>query len=272
MIDWLRIFEHLLPRDARALSLMPRAKPVAEWFEGMTGLPEDGKDIVDQVWQAVDPQDTPYLENWEESFAIQFVSAMTEQERRDRLDAVWKAVGGQSPRYIEDTLRARGFDVYVHDWWEEPAADPPVPRDPNDFIDDGSGTPIAYHSSESIAPFNQHGQAHMMYGRQTDPPGYLLVNDVTTVVETIVQHGNPTPQHGTAQFGTLLDVAVVPKVWSIPTNDPPDYQWHYFWYVGGETFPDLAQVPGARRKEFEHTLRQLSPAHLWIGVLVEYTS
>jgi hypothetical protein len=42
--------------------------------------------------------------------------------------------------------------------------------------------------------------------------------------------------------------------------------------VGGETYPNLAQVAANRRDEFEDLLLKLCPAQLWIGVLVGYSA
>ena len=46
--------------------------------------------------------------------------------------------------------------------------------------------------------------------------------------------------------------------------------WPYFIYWGAETFPTKADVPAARRDEFERLLLKLCPTHQWIVLLVNY--
>ncbi len=57
------------------------------------------------------------------------------------------------------------------------------------------------------------------------------------------------------------------KKYTIPT-DPK--KWPYFLYIGGENFPDLAQVDPSRRDEFEDLCLKISPAQQWLGILVSY--
>lgn len=109
-----RIFEHLLPK-ARAWRLKSN-KLLTDLFQGLTGLGSDARQFVDDVYLDEFPESTRELDAWELQFGLPD-TGLLEQARRDRLDATWKALGGQDPRYIEDTLRAAGFDVYVHEWW-----------------------------------------------------------------------------------------------------------------------------------------------------------
>ena len=59
---------------------------------------------------------------------------------------------------------------------------------------------------------------------------------------------------------------------TIPVEIPLGYeaQWPFFLYIGSSTFPNLAQVPLARRDEFEELCLQICPAQHWLGMLVEY--
>jgi len=100
-----RVIEHLLP-SARAWRLSAE-KCLKKFFEGFTGLGDDSKLFIDQVWEDIDPQLTRQLDLWDRQFGLPS-SGLTEQERRDRLEARWKAKGGQDPRYIQDTLQTAG--------------------------------------------------------------------------------------------------------------------------------------------------------------------
>lgn len=54
---------------------------------------------------------------------------------------------------------------------------------------------------------------------------------------------------------------------AIPSD--PD-KWRYFLYWGAATFPNKAQIPAARRLEFERLLLKLCPTRQWLVTLVDY--
>ncbi len=261
---FLRIFQHLLMR-AKSVSITINKK-LRQFFDGLTVVGVDAKSFVDLVWLDIFPDTTRELARWEKQFNLLNANSLTEQERRDRLDAAWKAVGGQSPRYLQDTLQANGFDVYVHDWWELPAADPPVARNPNTFI--SGGTPQL--ETMMGGPNNQMGEAHMLMG-QPDDLGFLLVNKITeTSKDFVTGMGAPNNQMGESHMlmGQFTKYLLTLKEYSIPTDSS---LWPYFVYVGGETFPDFANVPIERRDEFETLILSLFPGQLWIGMLITYS-
>jgi hypothetical protein len=227
-MSFFRVFSHLLP-NAKAWRLTAE-KQLRQFFEGLSDLPQDIRDFYDFIFNDIDPFKTRELEEWENQFGLP-PSTLNETERRQRLDAAWKNQGGQSPSYIQGVLRDAGFDVFVHDWWEE-GSDPPVARDPT-IILSGSAPIFLMQDGAAIA---QDGHTDAQDGKAFGLVGYPLVN-------------RPGAD---------------PPVSSDPNTFP------YYWYVGGETFGDVAFVPTSRRDEFEYLLLKVGPTHLWIGVLVTY--
>ena len=75
---------------------------------------------------------------------------------------------------------------------------------------------------------------------QVDPPGYPLVNK-TSSEDTVY---------------------VIPA-------DPTKYP--YFLYIGAATFPETANIPAARKNEFEQLCLKISPTEQWLGILVTYS-
>lgn len=274
MINWLNTFKHLLP-NARAWRITID-KQLRQFFEGLTGLGEDSKTFLDEVFSDIDPQQTRELEAWESQFAL-MNTGLTEQQRRDRLDATWKAQGGQDPRYIQDTLQAAGFDVYVHEWWEPIIGRPnggsinfdvtPVSRNPLLYLDDGTGgIPWLMYDGGVDA---QDGDTDSQDGASNTPAGYPLVNKLLESNDVIIGDGSQPMQDGEfeAEDGSILTI-YSEKQYIIPT-DPT--KWPYFLYIGGQTFPDTTSIPVSRRDEFEDLCLKICPTEQWLGILVTYS-
>lgn len=264
-MSFLDVYKHLLPR-ARAWSLTID-KRLREFFEGISGVAQDSRDYIDQVYNDIDPQLTRALPEWENQFGL-WNASMTEQARRDRLDAAWKNRGGQDPRFLEDTLQANGFNVFIHEWWELPLTFPPVARDPNDFLTSG-GDPIFIQQDGDED--SQDGDTVSQDGRGTTPQGYVLVNSISVIASTvpemqdgaiIAQDGGPNAQDGAG--GPLFEL----RTYAI-TTDPNKFP--FYLYIGGETFPEVATVPSARRLEFEALCLKICPLEQHLGILVVYS-
>jgi len=266
-----RIFQHLLP-NARAWRIVID-KRLRELFEGLSGTGSDVKTFIDEVWLDIFPETTRELDAWEQQFGLTDTLTV-EQDRRDRLDATWKALGGQSPRYIQDTLQAAGFNVFVHEWWV-PGSEPPVgtqgpatARNPFDFLNDGTGG-FSFLSNDGGADMQDGDLAVAMDGAQSEPPGYPLVNKllIPSVVLSL-SDGSLDMQDGDALAMDGADITVYsPKIYVLPADVT---KYPYFLYIGGETFPDQADVDTSRRNEFETLCLKICPTQQWLGILVTY--
>lgn len=254
-------FLHLLPR-AHAWTLTKVSKRLHKFWEALTCAKDDFVAHVDQIWLDMFPAYTRELSAWEAVFGLYRLD-LTEAERRQRLSGLWAATGGQSPRYIQDTLQAAGFDVYVHEWWDLPLTDPPVVRNP--FLSLGGVQPGCSD------PFAECGEPIMECGNFTGAgSGYMLVNKLYTARtfytclcgEASMECGEPDAQCG-ENSGVIYERVNYP----IPSD--PD-QWPYIIYIGGETFGDFATVSASRFDELEDLILKIVPAHLWVGMLVDF--
>ena len=240
----INIFKHLLP-TGRAWSLT-HAKNLRKFFEAIAPeTSEKPRDFAGALYEDIFPQTTRELAAWERQFGLPLSTSLTEQQSRDRLEARWRDQGGQSPKYIQDTLRANGFDVYVHEWWV-PGTEPPIgvkaqatARNPLTVINAEYSAVIPM--VDCGEPLAQCGEEFAAAGNYIGRFGYPLVNKFIYDSD---------------------DVG-----YTIP-DDPT--KWPFFMYVGGQNFGDVAEVPAARRYEFEELILRIRPAQLWIGVIVRF--
>lgn len=269
----LRILKHLLP-SGRAFDLTID-RDLRRFFVGLTWVIDDVKQYFDRLFNDVEPEDTRELVKYEGMFGLQDYG-LTEAQRRDRLAATWKALGGQDPQYIQATLRARGFDVYVHEFWEPVAGRSggsingdvsPTIRDPFDNIWDGaSPRDIKSGCGHDVA---YCGGDEMFVNSQTDPPGYPLVNKVLEVGESVVGCGSEEMACGGNLAHVDSRVVVYTQKQYIMPSDT-DTHPHYI-YIGAQTFPNVATVPAARREELEDLALKICPTEKWLGMLINYS-
>lgn len=266
-----RVLRHLLP-NGRAWRLTA-GKNLRRFFQGLAGSAESARLFVDRVYLDLFPQDTREVSAWERQFALPAVG-LNEQGRRDRLAATWQAVGGQDPRYIQDTLRARGFDVYVHEWWE-PGTEPAVgvqgcatPRNPIMWIRrEFTETTILVECGEALAAC---GEDFAQAGNALNPRGYPLVNKIIETVpdlEPLCGEALAACGEELATCGNYKGFVEKRRPYIVP-NDVT--KWPYFLYIGAEEFGNIAQVNPSRRDEFEDLCLKICPAQQWLGILVEY--
>lgn len=263
-MDFLNIYKHLLPR-ANAW-LLTTQKRLREFFVGLSF--QALKVFYDLFWLDIFPQTTRDLQKWEDHFGLGDYN-LNDQQRRDRLDLRWKEQGGQDPRYIEDTLRAAGFDVYVHEWWvpgTEPAvgqAGCAIARNPTELLQSDIVLDI-----ECGSEFAECGDESAECGGVLEPSGYLLVNEPSVFsTAPIVACGDTEAECGADDAECGFEVVTLPVDNHLTLDQS---KWPYFLYIGAENFPELATIDIDRRKEFETLCLRIRPLQQWLGMLVTY--
>jgi len=267
-----RSLRHLLP-NGRAWRVTID-KQLRKFFEGLANSNEAAREFIDSVWSDIFPQKTRVITAWEQEFGLP-ATALSVQERRDRLAATWAAQGGQDPAYIQRTLRANGFNVYIHEWWQ-PGTEPAVgvfetatPRNPLMWLRrEFTGIVLLVECGEPLA---QCGEAFAQAGNSLNPRGYPLVNKVTRTERDII----PLCGEALAQCGEAAAIAgnyteFIERIVNYTVPQDPQY-WPYFLYIGAETFGELASVESSRKDEFERLSLKICPAQQWLGILVEYS-
>ena len=271
-MNFLSMFKHLLPRG-RAWSITIE-KTLREFFDGFSSVGKDAREYVDDVYLDLYPATTRELDAWEVQFNLQSGQVLTDEQRRERLDGAWKLTGGQSPSYIQSRLQSLGFNVYVHEWWI-PQTEPDVgvdawatPRNPVSNLTleySGSFSNVSCGESNSLC-----GREKAMCGGSFQVPGYLLVNKTSTPVPNINSLANETYMQAGESYALAGNYFSFKEQLANPEIPIDTKTWPYFAYVGASDFGIRAEIPIARRGEFEDACLKLMPAHLWIGLLVQY--
>lgn len=254
-MPFFRQFQHLLPSGAAwRLAL---SSTLRKFFEGLAGPPADVRSTADTVFEDAFPDTTAELAEFETQFGLQ--SGTDDALRRAGIDAAWKSRGGQSPQYLQDVVRAAGFDLFIHEWW-----------DPNEaaFVQIQCGDPLA-QCGEPRAECSDHSFRHFVRNPllYTNQP---LIG-TTQCGEDLAQCGEPNAlcnsflanEPGYLVNDLLTDTAPPP----IPDDTDA---FHYFLYWGAETFPDHAEVDATRRAELERLVLKLCPTQQWLVMLVDY--
>lgn len=229
------VFQNLLPRALAWRTTVDTT--LRRYIQGLAGFASEVRLFIDLVYRDLFPEDTRELPQWEDQFAL--VTTGTEATRRARLDAAWKAQGGQSPDYIETQLQLAGFDIWIHEWFED-GGPPYVARDPRDYTDE---LLFGFYQCEGSTPWECFdpgpGEALAPHCDDTlfNDPGYIVNLDLT-------RRAPP----------------------AIPSD--PAF-WPYFLYFGGETFPDPAYIDADRLDELKEKILQLRPSQQWAVLIVE---
>ena len=149
----------------------------------------------------------------------------------------------------------------MHDWWQPDTQQ-------NDLR---MGTDVSFMGDQ----FSFMGQNFGVYPAPWDPnailvpPYYPLVNKISSRTFSAITMGGSLLTMGD-QFsfmgGSIETISS--QEYPIPT-DP--VRWRHFIYVAGETMPNQATVPLARKIELEELILSIFPTGEWVGMIVEYT-
>lgn len=253
-VDW---FKSLLG-NGLAYRLAPSTNHRAI-FQALGETADDAETDSGNVLFDIFPQTTRAIDEWEDQFGLPSTTA-SEQDRRDRLEAEWRARGGQSPHYMQDVLRSAGFDVYVHEWWEIASGQLGFELGLNGTP--CSGTACLGRVSELGDGLTELGGTIENLRIQRDPRLYVggWLNELDDSME--LGDGAEMGRQGYLLRNTISEDPSV-----IPSSTDTD---QFFWYIGGQNFPDAVSIALERREEFLTTIQKVRPRHTWIVLLTTF--
>jgi uncharacterized protein YmfQ (DUF2313 family) len=240
---WLRIFQHLLPQ-AQAWRITI-AKTLRSFFVGLTGLPTDVRQFIDDVHDDLYPNSTRQLSQWEAQFGLTPSAGATDSDRRLHLTGAWQAQGGQSPSYLQSVVQAAGFPLYIYEWWDPTALPTITARDPRTYT-------------------NQPLRGAYVCRKLTDAPFVCRASQLLGVPQ--VQFVCTNWLNNEVHYLVNLNLTR-----QAPPPIPSDTaKWPFFATWCGSTYGTFVNIPAARRNELEALLKKLCPAQLWIVTLINY--
>jgi hypothetical protein len=209
---------------------------------------------------------TKELDKWEEELNLPFNSTLTEQERRNRIAGKLLQNNNGSINSIQIKLQAYGFNLFVHSPFQNGSL-----VNPTTYLSTASSNPATLSLSDADAVLA--GDNAVLNFQAALPQGYPLVNiDFKISTYTISLADDNAVLGGdnaVLNYETTLEVISEERIqYTLPT-DPNQYQ--YFIYIGGSQFGNFATISKARRNELEELLLQITPCHVWIGMLITYT-
>ena len=209
---------------------------------------------------------TQELDKWEEELNLPFNSTLTEQERRNRITGKLLQNNNGSINSIQTKLQAYGFNLFVHSPYQNGSL-----VNPATYLSTASSNPATLSLADDDAALA--GENAVLNYQSTLPQGYALVNIDYKISTYIISLADDDAVLG--GDNAVLNYATTPAViseeriqYTLPT-DPSQYQ--YFIYIGGSQFGDFETISKARRNELEELLLQITPCHIWIGMLITYT-
>jgi len=209
---------------------------------------------------------TQELKKWEDELNLPFNSTLTEQERRNRITGKLLQNNNGSINSIQAKLQAYGFNLFVHSPYQNSSL-----VNPATYLSTASSTPATLSLADDEAVLA--GENAVLNYQSTLPQGYPLVNiDYKISIYTISLADDDAVLGGD---NAVLNYANTPAVigeeriqYTLPTDSS---QHQYFIYIGGSQFGEFETISKARRNELEELLLQITPCHIWIGMLITYT-
>lgn len=220
----------------------------AAFFELICGiLKDEAKKITDVLYQKF--PDNPYFliddaTNHERVFGIIPSAGATLDERKQVLLARMSNKRDDefngTREYLENVLRSSGFDVYVHENRFPSESVPSQIGTAECGIDTLGGGVISDYPFEAIYPDASYDQICVNNIRPDDDADFF-----DPILGT---------QLGFAECGTD----------SLGTDEPKDMypQLPYILFIGGQNYPDKADIPSVRLREFRDLILKTKETHI----------
>lgn len=210
--------------------------------------------ILDQRFPDNDNFTEDDAENWERVFAIVPNQEATLEERNQRIISKYAYPNGvperQYYKYIEEQLRAAGFDVYVHE-----------NRFQSSSIETQVGVgQVGVMNVGSYAPQSVNYEAREPDDSYTE----ICANFIDNETDNLTFQAPVGTSLGLVQVGSL----------SLRTDGEVDQDRIYrsSFFICGENYPDIADVPLSRKNEFRQLILSLKPTQTVSFNYINYTS
>lgn len=163
--------------------------------------------------------------------SARFLGGISEADARNLLITIEPRSKGQAAARLQDILQSAGFDVYVHEWFEPGTGPSWTERDPTPYL------------SDALA-----GLMHC------DDDDANCGSDIAYCDDWLITGGN-----------WLTNQTLIPRGKMPPAIG--DYRGLFF--VGGETFGDIALVDSEKRELLEYLILRYKRATQWVVLICD---
>lgn len=211
---------------------------------------EEAEAILDQMFPDNENFTEIDLENNERVYGIRPSSSLSIEEREQILINKMKNGRGVVERchysYLEEELRNNGFDVYVHE---------------NRFLSEITGTRVGSASvGSAIVGHFSGGDGFIV--KELFPYTELCSDYIEAEKDAGIYNRQDRATVGSKTIGSIV----------LADEFPFDRksQLANTIMIGGETYPDFADVPQSRKREFRELILKTKPAHITAALYINY--
>lgn len=204
------------------------------------------QDILDGMFPSNSNFDVEDARKLEKRYGILINEELTLSERKqsieDRLSYPNGIYARQSASYMQYRLRRAGFDVYVHE---------------NRFE-----SPTTNRARSGIARSGdaRSGDVYKYYTVENNNISYT--EEINNYIDVIADNMSDVSRSGVARSGVSRS--------SNSITSYTDEELRFTFFIGGETFPDFADVSQQRKDEFRHLILKLKPCQTKGFLIINY--
>lgn len=252
---WKKFILMMFPKSEIFAGIIERF--FTKYIYSLGSVPKAVHDWVSYIFLDLIPEYTTQALKWSKQF--NFATAQSVE----KLEAEFKQQGGQSPNYLQESLHNAGYtNLFVHEWWR--AATDTTVYECGDGHECGDGSECGGFKSVGDTP-ELRNPFPLINGQS---PNNLLVNPVQIITGNYKYECGDGHECGDgSECSPSTGLIYFDKIYPHPI----DYeQAHYYFYIGGETWPGIAQIPLSSKKDVQRIIYKIKPMQQRVVSLVEY--
>lgn len=251
---WKKFVLMMFPKSEIFAGIIERV--FTKYIYSIGSVPKAVHDWVSHIFLDLIPEYTTRALDWSRQFNFPAQQTVT------KLQAEWKQQGGQSPNYLQESLHNAGYaNLFVHEWWKA-STDGSV-YECGDGHECGDGSECGGFKSVGSTP-ELRNPFPLINGTA---PNNLLVNPVQTITGNYKYECGDGHECGDgSECSPSTGLLYFDKIYPHPVNYDDA---HFYFYIGGETWPDHALVIDHQLADIKRIVYKIKPMQQRVVLLVD---